>query len=92
MRFATDSENGNRFQVWAPSTVLRVPLGERFQVHAEYFGLFSQNRASNFSQNYFSPGMHYLITPNLEVGLRLGWGLSVQSAVFFSNVGIGWRF
>lgn len=92
MRFATDSENGNRFQVWAPSTVLRVPLGERFQVHAEYFGLFSQNRASNFSQNYFSPGMHYLITPNLEVGLRLGWGLSEQSAVFFSNVGIGWRF
>lgn len=92
LRFATNSDNGNRFQVWAPSTVLRVPLGERFQVHAEYFGLFSQNRSSNFSQSYFSPGMHYLITPNLEFGLRLGWGLTHQSAAFFSNVGIGWRF
>jgi outer membrane putative beta-barrel porin/alpha-amylase len=92
MRFATDSDNGNRFQVWAPSTVLRVPLGERFQVHAEYFGLFSQNRPSNFGQNYFSPGMHYLITPNLEVGLRLGWGLNEQAAAFFTNVGFGWRF
>ncbi len=92
LRFATDSDNGNRFQVWAPSTILRVLLGERFQVHAEYFGLFSQNRTSNFSQNYFSPGMHYLITPNLEVGLRLGWGLNEQAARFFSNVGFGWRF
>jgi hypothetical protein len=92
LRFATDSDNGNRFEVWAPSAVLRVPLGERFQVHAEYFGLVSQNRASDFSHHFFSPGMHYLITPNLEVGLRLGWGLNEQSARFFSNVGFGWRF
>jgi hypothetical protein len=92
LRFITDSDNGNRFEVWAPSTVLRVPIGERFQVHSEFFGLFSQDRASNFSRVFFSPGMHYLITPNLEVGLRVGWGLTEQSAVFFSNVGFGWRF
>jgi hypothetical protein len=36
--------------------------------------------------------MHYLITPNLEVGLRLGWGLTNRTAPFFSNVGFGWRF
>ncbi len=92
LRFATDSDNGKRFEAWSPSTVLRMPLGERFQVHAEYFGLFSQNRASNYSQNYFSPGIHYLITPNLEIGLRLGWGLNEQSAAFFSNVGFGFQF
>lgn len=92
IRFGTDSDNGNHFQVWAPSTVLRVPLGERFQIHAEYFGLFFQNRPSGFSQNYISPGMHYLITPNLEVGVRLGWGLNEQAARFFSNVGLGWQF
>jgi hypothetical protein len=90
--FTTDSDNGNRFEVWAPSTVLRVPLGERFQVHAEYFGQFSENRSSNFARSFFSPGMHYLITPNLEIGLRVGWGLTEQSARFFSNVGFGWRF
>jgi hypothetical protein len=90
--FATDSDNGNRFQVWAPSTVLRMPLGERFQVHAEYFGQFSENRSSNFARSFFSPGMHYLITPNLEVGVRVGWGLNEQTARFFSNVGFGWRF
>ena len=73
-------------------TRLRVPLSERFQVHAEYFGLMSQKRSSDFSNHFFSPGMHYLITPNLEVGLRLGWGLNQQTAPFFTNVGFGWRF
>lgn len=92
LRFITDSDNGNRFEVWAPSSVLRIPIGERFQVHSEFFSLFSEDRASNFSRVFFSPGMHYLITPNLEVGLRLGWGLTEQSSRFFSNVGLGWRF
>jgi hypothetical protein len=92
LRFVTDSDNGNRFEVWAPSSVLRMPLGDRFQVHTEFFGLFSEDRASNFSRVFFSPGMHYLITPNLEVGLRVGWGLNNQTAPFFSNVGFGWRF
>ena len=90
--FITDSDNGNRFEVWAPSTVLRVPLGERFQVHAEYFSQISQGRQSDFSRHFFSPEMHYLLTPNLEVGLRVGWGLNEQTARFFSNVGFGWRF
>jgi hypothetical protein len=90
--FTTDSDNGNRFETWSPATVLRVPLGERFQVHAEYFGQVSQDRINNFSHHFFSPGMRYLITPNLEVGLRVGWGLNEQSARFFSNVGLGWRF
>jgi hypothetical protein len=92
IRLATDSDNGDRFEVWGPSTVLRVPLGERFQVHAEYFGQFSQDRENNFSRRFFSPGMHFLVTPNLELGVRVGWGLNEQSARFFSNVGFGWRF
>jgi hypothetical protein len=36
--------------------------------------------------------MHYLITPNFEIGLRVGWGLNDEAAHFFSNAGIGWRF
>jgi len=33
-----------------------------------------------------------LLTPNLEVGVRIGFGMNEQSARFFSNVGVGWRF
>jgi hypothetical protein len=32
------------------------------------------------------------ITPDLEVGVRVGWGLNDQSARFFVNAGVGLRF
>jgi outer membrane putative beta-barrel porin/alpha-amylase len=91
-RYGSSSEGGDRFSIWAPSIVLKVPLGERWSVHGEYFGLFSQDKAQDFSRHYFSPGIHYLVTPNLEVGVRVGWGLNEQASRFFSNVGFGLRF
>jgi hypothetical protein len=72
--------------------VLRVPLSERVNVHAEYFGAIPQGRAGGHSQHFFSPGLHYLLTPDLEIGFRVGWGLNDASAKFFSNVGVGCRF
>lgn len=32
------------------------------------------------------------ITPDLEIGVHVGWGLSDDSARFFVNAGIGQRF
>jgi hypothetical protein len=92
MRYGTGSEGEDHFYEWAPSVVLKVPLGEQINVHAEYFGIFSTGKAEEFTRHFFSPGIHYLITPNFEVGVRVGWGLNDQSARFFSNVGLGWRF
>jgi hypothetical protein len=92
IRYATGTEQDDHFNEWAPSVVLKVPVGERVSVHAEYFGLFSTNKAEAFTRHFFSPGVHYLVTPNLEVGVRVGWGLNDQSARFFSNAGLGWRF
>jgi hypothetical protein len=92
IRYATGSEEQDHFNSWAPSTVLRIPLSERISVHAEYFGIFSEQKEGNFSKHYFSPGVHYLIDRNVEVGVRVGWGLNDQSSRFFSNVGLGWRF
>lgn len=85
-------EGSDHFNEWAPSVVLKVPDGERINIHAEYFGLFTTNREENFNHQFFSPGVHYLITENLEVGVRLGWGLNDQTPKFFSNVGVGIRF
>jgi hypothetical protein len=91
-RYATANENGDHFNIWAPSVVAKVPLTERWEVHGEYFSLFSQGKESNFTRHYLSPGFRYLITDNFEVGARVGWGLNEQSARFFSNVGFGLRF
>jgi hypothetical protein len=92
LRYATSTERHDDFAIWNPSTVLRVPLTERFAAHAEYFGAIPQGRAGGRSQHFFSTGIHYLLTPDVEIGLRVGWGLNDASAKFFSNAGIGWRY
>ena len=92
LRYGNDSAEGDHFNIWAPSTVLKVPVLERWTAHVEYFGIFSEGRADDSAQHDFSPGIHYLMTPDLEIGLRLGWGLNDRSADFFNNVGFGWRF
>jgi len=91
-RYVLATEESDHFNEWAPSVVLKVPLGERINVHAEYFGIFSTNKTEMLNRQYFSPGVHYLVTDNFEIGVRLGWGLNDQSSRFFSNVGIGIRF
>lgn len=92
LRYASATDRDDDFAIFNPSTVLRIPLSERIYAHAEYFGAIPHGRAGGRSQHFFSPGLHYLVTPDVEIGFRLGWGLNDAAARFFSNVGIGWRF
>lgn len=92
LRYSTASLEEDSFDVWAPSTVLKVPLGERWKAHVEYFGIFTSQRADETVQHFVSPGVHYLISEDLEVGIRVGWGLNHEAPHFFSNVGLGWRY
>lgn len=92
IRFGDSSAEGDRFDRWAPSTVLKAEVVEGWNAHVEYFGIFTDGRADELSQSYLSPGVHYLVTPDMELGVRVGWGLGSDAANFFSNVGVGWRF
>lgn len=92
IRYGTDSEEGDHFNDWAPSVVLKMPFAEKWAAHAEYFALTTTSREVNDTKHYFSPGLHYLVTPDLEVGFRLGWGLNEPASRFFANVGFGGRF
>lgn len=92
LRYVAAQEEGDHFNQWAPSVVLKVPVAERWNVHGEYFSVFTENRAENVSPQYFSPGVHYLITPDFELGVRVGWGLNEDAANSFTNVGLGLRF
>ncbi len=76
LRYGTGSFEDDRFNTWAPSSVIKVPLGERWKAHAEYFGIFTQGRADESVQQFFSPGVHYLLSPDFEIGVRVGWGLN----------------
>jgi len=92
IRYAYAEADTNWFSRWGPSAVLRMPVTKRWEVHAEYFGTFTQGLADDTSRPFFSPGTHYLLTKNLEVGLRVGWGLTDAAAPFFSDAGFGWRW
>jgi hypothetical protein len=92
MRYGNSKEEEDRFSQWAPSIVLKVPVGEQWNAHVEYFGIFSDGKENETNSQYFSPGIHYLLTPNCEIGVRVGWGLNDDAANFFSNVGLGLMF
>lgn len=92
MRYGAATEEGDHFNQWAPSIVLKVPVHEQWNVHTEYFGAFTDGLEDERNAQYFSPGIHYLITNDCEVGVRVGWGLNDDAAEFFSNVGIGYCF
>lgn len=92
LRYVAAKEEGDDFNEWAPSVVLKVPFAERWNAHAEYFGIFTQNRAEDTRHHFFSPGAHYLISNDIEIGVRVGWGLNEEAPKFFCNVGIGLRF
>ncbi|MCF6311561.1 MAG: transporter [Verrucomicrobiales bacterium] len=92
IRYATRGGDGGSSEQWAPSTVIKIPLTEKTKAHLEYFGMFDNSPDAVTEKHYISPGVHYLITENLEIGIRVGWGLNDQAAKFFSNIGFGWQF
>jgi hypothetical protein len=93
LRWFSLEEEGDHYTEWAPSVVLKAPVGDpRLNGHVEYFSQFSVNRGDDYVLHYAGPGLHYLITPNWEMGFRVFWGLSDDSAEFISNAGMGLRF
>ncbi|MFM1996239.1 MAG: hypothetical protein RLZZ111_626 [Planctomycetota bacterium] len=92
IRYAyADSEEG-RFDKWMPSTVLRVPVTERWEVHGEWFGSWTGGLVDDKVRPFVGPGTHFLVAPNLEIGCRMGWGLTEDAASYFVDSGLGWRY
>ena len=92
MRYGTGFDKGDAFNQWAPSTVVKVPVGERWNVHAEYFGILSTGKEEPVDAQFASVGGHVLVTEDFELGLRVGWGLTESSPNFFTNFGVGIRY
>jgi hypothetical protein len=92
IRYGDGKAADDAFDRWAPSTVLKCNVAEQWNAHLEYFGVFTDGRGDELNQSYVSPGLHYLVTSDIEVGVRVGWGLGGDAANFFSNVGVGLRY
>lgn len=94
MRYGTEVEAEDRFNIWAPSVVVRIPFGERRRwfTHLEYFSLNSSGKEDNFAAQVVDTGLHWIPTPNSEVGFLIGTGLNRDSPEMLVNVGIAFRF
>lgn len=86
-------EGEDHFTTWAPSVVLKAPMGGDFaKAHVEYFSILSAGREENYQQHYVGPGIHFLLSPDFEIGVRMFWGAGEDSADYLCNVGLGVRF
>ena len=92
LRYSYAQGHARWFSRWSPSVVIRQPITERLEIHAEWFETVTQGLRKDIVRPFFSPGTHYLLTENIEVGLRVGWGLNHVAAEFFSDTGIAWRY
>ncbi len=92
IRYARAESEGGWFDRWMPSTVLRMPVTERWEVHAEWFGSWTEGLANDKVQPFAGPGTHFMLTPSFEIGCRMGWGLTRDAAGYFVDAGAGWRF
>ena len=92
VRYAWADSSEGRFDRWMPSAVLRMPVTDRWEVHAEWFGSWSSGLADDKVRPFIGPGTHFMITPRFEIGCRMGWGLTADAASYFVDAGIGRRF
>jgi hypothetical protein len=92
IRYAYADSEAGRFDRWMPSVVLRIPVTPRFEMHAEWFGSWTQGLPDDSVRHFAGPGSHFMITSNLELGCRMGWGLTNDAARYFVDVGLGYAY
>lgn len=92
LRYAYAESDVAWFSRWGPSVVARIPLTERIEIHAEYFGTFTQGLIDDVNRPFFSPGGHVMLSEHTELGWRFGWGLTRDAANFFSDAGLAFKY
>ncbi len=94
VRFGTDRDHGDDYTLWSPSTALKIPIASsrRWFTQLEYYSVMSDGKDVDFSMQFIDTGLHYLPTPNFEIGAMVGFGLNDQTRGVILNLGFGYRF
>ncbi len=92
VRYATESELGDDWSTWSPAIVLKVPFAERWTAQVEGFGVLPHGQSGGVPQYFAGPGLQVLLTPAIELNLRVGTGLNSVSPEFYSSAGFGVTF
>lgn len=87
IRYVYAADEEGTFDKWMPSMVLRLPLTERLEMHAEWFGTWTDGLEDEKVRPFAGPGWHFVVFSGFEIGFRCGWGLTNDAANFYSDFG-----
>jgi len=80
------------FQRYHQSLVAFFAVNKRTTLFYEWYVWMFTNAADNRPTHYMDGGIIYLLTPNMQLDLRAGFGLSDRPDDFFTGVGYSVRF
>ena len=67
-------------------------MAERTTLFYEWYILMPADPADNRALNYMDGGVLYRLTPNMQLDLRVGFGLNGRPDEFFTGAGFSVRF
>ena len=80
------------FQRYHQSLVAFFSVNKRTTLFYEWYVWMFTNAADNRPTHYMDGGILYLLTPNMQLDLRAGFGLSGRPDDFFTGAGYSVRF
>jgi hypothetical protein len=80
------------FQRFHQSLVAFYTVGERTTLFYEWYVFMFTDSANNLPTHFMDGGFLYRLTPNIQVDLRAGFGLSGRPDDFFTGTGLSFRF
>jgi hypothetical protein len=90
--FLPEEPTADEFNVVSQSAVLGFELSESNTMYLEWFGVYSDGLADEFSISVLNAGIDHYVTSNFVLDVRAGVGLSDDADDFFAGVGGGYRF
>ena len=83
--------SGDRFEEFASSLALGIPLTDELAMFTECFG-FYRNGDSAGPEHYFNTGLTHLLDNNTQLDFRVGLGLNGRADDWFTGAGVSFRF
>jgi len=84
------TDNGTRFVQSAASLSLGISLTERIGGYLEYYGIYPNAKDSD-AAHVVNGGFTLLVTDDLQLDWRAGFGLNEEADDFFTGIGFAWR-